>query len=102
MSSETIIKIAIGILTALILGAYKWVWDTNEAVTINQLELKHVQDATQEVKAKQSLIVDEQREMTSTIMSTQKRMYGMERDIEYIKQGIDEIKGDLKELKSKK
>ena len=102
MSSDTVIKIAIGILTALILGAYKWVWDTNEAVTINQLELKHVQDTTQEVKSKQSLIVDEQREMTSTIMSTQKRMYGMERDIEYIKQGIDEIKGDLKELKTKR
>ena len=102
MSSDTIIKITIGILTALILGAYKWVWDTNETVTINQLELKHVQDTTLEVKTKQNLIVDEQREMTSTIMSTQKRMYGMERDIEYIKQGIDEIKGDLKELKTKK
>ena len=102
MSNDTIMKVAVGILTALVLGAYTWVWDTNEAVTINQLELKHLKDAADDAKIEQEIIVQEQREMASTIMSTQKRMYGMERDIEYIKKGIDEIKVDLKELKKKK
>ena len=102
MSNDMVMKIVIGILTALVLGAYTWVWDTNEAVTINQLELQHLKDAAEESKLEQEVIVQEQREMASTIMSTQKRMYGMERDIEYIKQGIDEIKGDLKELKKQK
>ena len=101
MNNDTIMKIAVGILTALVLGAYTWVWDTNEAVTINQLELNHLKEAADDAKVEQEVIVQEQREMASTIMSTQKRMYGMERDIEYIKQGIDEIKGDLKELKNK-
>ena len=44
MSSDAVTKLSIAILTALILGAYKWVWDTNEEVTVNALELQHIQE----------------------------------------------------------
>ena len=102
MSNDTIIKLIIALLTALILGAYKWVWDTNEEVTINELELSYVKDQAKKLEEEQVIIkgsVDNLREDVST---TEKKVYGLDRDIDYIKQGIDDIRKDIKELKEQK
>lgn len=102
MSNDTIIKLTIALLTALILGAYKWVWDTNEEVTINELELSHVKDQAKKIEAEQTLIKSQVLEVRQDLSVTEKKVYGIDRDIDYIKQGIDDIRNDIKELKNQK
>lgn len=102
MSSDTIIKLIIGLLTALILGAYKWVWDTNEEVTINEIELSHVKDQAKKLEKEQVIIKGSMDSLREDISTTEKKVYGLDRDIDYIKQGIDDIRKDIKELKEQK
>lgn len=89
-------------LTALILGAYKWVWDTNEEVTINEIELSYVKDQAKKLEAEQAIIKGSVDNLRDDVSTTEKKVYGLDRDIDYIKQGIDDIRKDIKELKEQK
>lgn len=102
MSNDAIIKLSIALLTALILGAYKWVWDTNEEVTINELELSHVKDQAKKLEDEQVVIKGSVNSLRKDMSTTEKKVYGLDRDIDYIKQGIDDIRKDIKELKEQK
>jgi len=102
MSNDTVIKLLIALLTALILGAYKWVWDTNEEVTINEIELTHIKDQTKELEIEQKAIKSSVSSVREDLSITEKKVYGIDRDIDYIKQGIDDIKKDIQEIKEKK
>lgn len=101
MSNDTIIKLLIGLLTALILGSYKWVWDTNEDVTVNAIEIQHIQEKHIVLEVQQQEMVQTTKGMKEDIIETDKKVYGIDRDMDYIKAGIDEIKRDIKELKEK-
>jgi hypothetical protein len=101
MSSDAVTKLSIAILTALILGAYKWVWDTNEEVTVNALKLQHIQEKNVILGLKQQEAAQFSQVMREDISQIDKKVYGIDRDMDYIKAGIDEIKRDLKELKEK-
>lgn len=103
MSSATVdmilTKVFIPLLTALIIFVAGWVWNTANAVSLIKAEMDHQDRELERLEERQKSIANATDKLNSDMGSVEKRMYGMETDITYIKKGIDDIKKDIQELK---
>lgn len=86
MSVDTLlIKVFVPALTALVCGLGAWVWNTSTAVTKLSSDLEYAIAAQKEIEA-------DQKNLGDTVDSIEKKIYKMETDIEYIKDGVDDLK----------
>ena len=97
--SDTLIKIAVSVLSALLLALGGWVWQTGADVATLSIQKDQIIRDIERVEESQKSMQMKQESLQEDMTGTQKRLYGMERDIDYIRVGIDDIKKDLAELK---
>lgn len=99
MTQDVFLKVAISVISAMILALGGWVWSTGSNVQLLAVQKDHIEKELVRIESKQQTMVVKQEALEDDMNGTQKRLYGMERDIEYIKKGIDDIKKAMKELK---
>ena len=100
-STDNLVKWILGILSALVIGAYTWVWNTNEEITVQELRVKHVEERQVELITVHEETRKNMQKVVNDLVETDKTVYGIERDMAYIKSGIDDIKRDIKDIKEK-
>lgn len=85
ISIDTVlIKVFMPLLTALVCALGAWVWNTANTVTRMMSDLEHTIVAQRKIE-------DDQKNLGETVDSIEKKIYKMETDIEYIKNGVDEL-----------
>ena len=94
---ENVTKLVFGILSTLIVGSYVWVWNTNVKVEVAEVQKQHIIENVDRLEDDQKEMKKKQEDLSDSMSRTEKRLYGMERDIEYIKQGIDDIRKKMDE-----
>lgn len=92
MSNDTILKVILPIITAGILATAGWVWNTHSNVQLLEIKAQTIKEDLEDLEVNQ-------KKMNEDVLSSQKRIYAMEHDIGYIKEGIDDIKEELKEIR---
>lgn len=77
-SSDTVLKIAIPVLTAAIIALGGWVWSTSTALTLTQSDIKYMKKELEETKTKSSDLMEK-------VDANRIVLAELQRDMKYIK-----------------
>ena len=77
-SSDTVLKIAIPVLTAAIIALGGWVWSTSTALTLTQSDIKYMKKELEETKKKSSDLMEK-------VDANRIVLAELQRDMKYIK-----------------
>ena len=99
MTQENILKLIGTLLTTMIIALAGWIWSTGSSVQLLSVQKDHIKEELSRIEKVQDELKEKQETLQHDMTGTQKRRYGMERDIEYIKKGVDDIKESVQGLK---
>ena len=86
--NDTVLKVVLPILTAIILGLFGWVWNTSTDVTILQSQIGYLQKEQEEVKRSTSDLVQK-------VDKNKEMLIELQRDMKYIKSTLQSIEGSI-------
>lgn len=94
-SSDTVLKIAIPVLTAAIIALGGWVWSTSTALTLTQSDIKYMKKELEETKKKSSDLMEK-------VDANRIVLAELQRDMKYIKITLGNIEEAIDRKPKKK
>lgn len=89
---DTILKVALPILTAAILGMFGWVWSTSTSVTLLKSDIAYLQKDLVEAKKQSS-------DLMERVNQNKEMLIELQRDMKYIKITLQSIGENLEKDK---
>ena len=81
---DTVLKVALPVLSAAILGLFGWIWNTSTHVTLMQSDIQYIQKEQEEAKKLSSDLMEK-------VDSNRIVLIELQRDMKYIKITLSNI-----------
>ena len=94
-TSDTVLKIAIPVLTAAIIALGGWVWSTSTALTLTKSDIKYMKKELEETKKKSSDLMEK-------VDANRIVLAELQRDMKYIKITLGNIEEAIDRKPKKK